>query len=77
MSMLCSTLKEDFLALSPLAMADTDYKAKGYQLDVTVAPGQVVEAAKIMDRRGYTLEAVTGVDWLSSAAPKQIGRAHV
>lgn len=68
--MLCSTLKEDFLALSPLAIASTDYKAKGYHLDVTVAPAQVVAAATIMDRRGYTLEAVTGVDWLSSAGPK-------
>jgi NADH-quinone oxidoreductase subunit C len=73
--MLCSTLKEDFLSLSPLAMVDTDYRAKGYQLDIAVAPTQVAEAATIMDRRGYTLEAVTGVDWLSSAAPKPAKKA--
>lgn len=73
--MLCDTLKEDFLALAPLALVDTDYKAKGYQLDVTVAPAQVVEAATIMDRRGYTLEAVTGVDWLSTAGPKPAKKA--
>lgn len=73
--MLCSTLKEDFLALSPLAIAGTDYKAKGYHLDVTVTPDQVVAAATVMDRRGYTLEAVTGVDWLSAAAPKPVKKA--
>ncbi len=68
--MLCDALKNDFLALAPMAMVDTDYRAKGYQLDVTLAPTQVVEAAAIMAVRGYTLEAVTGVDWLASAAPK-------
>ncbi|NTV14214.1 MAG: NADH-quinone oxidoreductase subunit C [Desulfobulbaceae bacterium] len=51
-------------------MVDTEYRAKGYQLDVRVASDQVVQAATIMARRGYTLEAVTGVDWLSTAAPK-------
>jgi len=73
--MLCDSLKNDFLSLAPLAMLDTDYRAKGYHLDVAVAPGQVVEAALIMAGRGYTLEAVTGVDWLSSAAPKPVKKA--
>jgi len=68
--MLCDALKNDFLALAPLAMVDTDYRAKGYHLDINLASSQVVQAATIMAGRGYTLEAVTGVDWLSSAAPK-------
>lgn len=73
--MLCNTLKEDFLSLSPLVMAVTDYRAKGYQLDIAVTPAQVVEAAAIMAGRGYTLEAVTGVDWLSTAGPKPVKKA--
>lgn len=73
--MLCSKLKEDFLALNPLALVDCDYRAKGYHLDVTLAPAQVVAAATLMERLGYTLEAVTGVDWLSAAAPKPVKKA--
>ncbi|HSH12329.1 MAG TPA: NADH-quinone oxidoreductase subunit C [Desulfurivibrionaceae bacterium] len=73
--MLCKTLKEDFVALFPLAMVDTDYRAKGYNLDITITPTLVVEAAAIMARRGYTLEAATGVDWLSSAGPKPAKKA--
>jgi len=68
--MLCSTLKVNFQAISPLAVNDADYRAKGYHLDVSVAPESVVAAAALLNRAGYTLEAVTGVDWLSSAAPK-------
>jgi NADH-quinone oxidoreductase subunit C len=72
--MLCAELKENFQSLSPLAMDEVDYRAKGYHLDVKVSPEQVVAAAEIMDRQGYTLEAVTGIDWLSSAAPKKPAR---
>lgn len=73
--MLCSELKESFLALSPLVLNDVDYRAKGYHLDLTVNPEQVVAAAEILERKGYTLEAVTGVDWLASAAPKPAKKA--
>jgi NADH-quinone oxidoreductase subunit C len=73
--MLCAELKESFQALAPLALVETDYRAKGYHLDLTVSPEQVVAAAEIMERQGYTLEAVTGVDWLSSAAPKPVKKA--
>jgi NADH-quinone oxidoreductase subunit C len=73
--MLCSKLKEAFLVLKPLAIADVDYRAKGYHLDVTVGPDRVVAAAVLMTRAEYTLEAVTGVDWLSSAAPKPVKKA--
>ena len=73
--MLCAELKESFQALAPLALVETDYRAKGYHLDLTVNPEQVVAAAEIMERQGYTLEAVTGVDWLSSAAPKPVKKA--
>ena len=47
------------------AVIDTAHAARGYDLDVTVAPERVVEAARLMDEAGYMLEAVTGVDWLA------------
>jgi NADH-quinone oxidoreductase subunit C len=45
----------------------TDHAAKGWNLDVTVAPPQVVQAAEILDQYGFALDAVTGVDWLAQA----------
>ena len=36
----------------------------GSHLDVFCRPDQVVEVARIMDREGYFLEAIAGVDWL-------------
>jgi NADH-quinone oxidoreductase subunit C len=43
----------------------TDYAAKGYHLDATVAPPQVVVAAEILDKNGFGLDAITGVDWIA------------
>jgi NADH-quinone oxidoreductase subunit C len=43
----------------------TDYAAKGYHFDATVAPPQVVVAAEIFDKNGFGLDAVTGVDWIA------------
>jgi NADH-quinone oxidoreductase subunit C len=43
----------------------SDFAAKGYHLDVTVAPGEVVPAASILDQDGFALDAITGVDWIA------------
>jgi NADH-quinone oxidoreductase subunit C len=43
----------------------TEHAQKGYDLDVTVAREQIVEAAKILDRAGFSLDTITGVDWLA------------
>jgi len=59
-----SELIKEFAALEPLAIIETDYKVKGYHLDVEVGPEQVVTAAELLDRLGFFLEAITGVDWL-------------
>ncbi|MFN2366123.1 MAG: NADH-quinone oxidoreductase subunit C [Desulfurivibrionaceae bacterium] len=59
-----SELKSEFAPLAPLAVIETDYKVKGYHLDVEVGPDRVVDAAELLDRLGFFLEAVTGVDWL-------------
>ncbi|MEW6426468.1 MAG: NADH-quinone oxidoreductase subunit C [Thermodesulfobacteriota bacterium] len=42
----------------------TEYAARGFHLDATVVPDQVVAAAELLDRHGFSLMAVTGVDWL-------------
>jgi NADH-quinone oxidoreductase subunit C len=42
-----------------------DFAVRGVNLDVTVAPGQVVLAAELLDRHGFSIDTVTGVDWLA------------
>ncbi|MFH7321067.1 NADH-quinone oxidoreductase subunit C [Desulfurivibrio sp. D14AmB] len=66
-------------ALNALALGieECDYAARGYHLSVTVPPEQVVAAAEILDREGFFLEAVTGVDWLGEqeALAKEAAKA--
>ncbi|MBL9126332.1 MAG: NADH-quinone oxidoreductase subunit C [Verrucomicrobiales bacterium] len=40
--------------------------ARGYHFDATVAPEQLVAAARLLDARGFAIDAVTGVDWLAA-----------
>ena len=49
---------------SPVQVVDP--KVKGYHLDVTVAPDQVVAAAQIADQHGFAIDTVTGVDWMAA-----------
>lgn len=42
----------------------TDFTKHGSHLDVLCRPDQVVSVAHLMDREGYFLEAISGVDWL-------------
>ena len=52
--------------LPPASPVQTvDPLLKGYNFDAAVAPTQVVEAAQIMDRTGFAIDAVTGVDWIA------------
>lgn len=43
-----------------------DYRLKGYDLEATVAPEQVAAAAEQLDREGFSLDTITGVDWLAA-----------
>jgi NADH-quinone oxidoreductase subunit C len=43
-----------------------DPKAKGYHLDVTVTPDQVIAAAQIADQHGFGMDTITGVDWMAA-----------
>jgi len=51
-------------APAPPGPQETDYKAKGYHLDVSLPPEKVVAAAEILYRESFFIEAITGVDWL-------------
>ncbi len=52
-------------AAAPGPVQKVDHAGKGYDLNVTVAPGQVVAAAEILDRNGFGLDTITGVDWIA------------
>lgn len=55
-----------YLPATPTALARLiDYPTKGYHLDVVVFPGQVVAAATLLDQHGFTIDTVTGVDWIA------------
>ena len=51
--------------VAPAAVQVVDFAARGVNLDVTVAPDQVVAAAQLLDRHGFSIDTITGVDWLA------------
>ena len=63
--MILTNVKNAMAALEPIAITDTDYAAKGFHLDVQMAPDQVVAAVEVLNEEAFTLEAVTGVDLLT------------
>jgi NADH-quinone oxidoreductase subunit C len=42
-----------------------DYAEKGYHLDATVSPDRVVAAAEELDKSGFAIDTITGVDWIA------------
>ncbi len=67
-------IKQQLTALAPIALTETDYAAKGFHLDVQVAPEQVSEAAELLDRENFFLETITGVDWLGVKPEKKAAK---
>jgi len=51
---------------APPGPKETDYKTKGYHLDVELEPGKVGAAVEILNRENFFLEAITGVDWIEA-----------
>lgn len=51
----------------PPPCREVDYGARGWHVDLQVPPDRVVEAAQVLDRHGFMLEAVTGVDWMAQS----------
>jgi NADH-quinone oxidoreductase subunit C len=58
-------VKPNPLAHLSIPFQVVDYSLKGYHLDATVAPDQVVTAAEQLDREGFSLDTITGVDWMA------------
>jgi len=42
----------------------TEYASRGAHIDVQCSPEQIVETAKILDETGFSLESISGVDWI-------------
>lgn len=63
-------IKQALEAVAPGAVQETEYSARGYVLEVKVAPDRIVDAVSILDRTGFFIETITGVDWLGENAAK-------
>jgi NADH-quinone oxidoreductase subunit C len=55
----------DATPLAPAPVQTCDHALKGYHFSATVPAGEVVAAAEILDRAGFALDAITGVDWIA------------
>jgi NADH-quinone oxidoreductase subunit C len=44
-----------------------DYASTGFHLDLKVTPDQVVAAAAQLDQAGFSLDTITGVDWMAES----------
>jgi|SRR5579859_4906230 len=58
------------LAPNPLAhltipFRSVDYSVKGYHLDASISPDRIIHAAEELDREGFALDTITGVDWIA------------
>lgn len=53
------------LAQLPIPFQGTPYALKGYHAAASVNPDQVVFAAEQLDKAGFALDTITGVDWLA------------
>ncbi len=53
------------LAHLALPFQPVDFAAKGYHVHATVSPDQVVSAAEQLDKEGFGLDTITGVDWMA------------
>jgi NADH-quinone oxidoreductase subunit C len=50
-----------------LGLQPVDYASKGYHYEAKVEPRQVVFAAEVLDEEGFSLDTITGVDWIAEA----------
>jgi NADH-quinone oxidoreductase subunit C len=63
-------VKQAMAEAAPLAMAETEHAKTGYHLDVSVRPENLLAAVNALDRLGFFIETITGVDWLGEKAAK-------
>ncbi len=43
---------------------DRDHVEHGYDIDVQLEPGELLAAVMILDKAGFFIESITGVDWI-------------
>ncbi len=55
----------DYLARLAVPFTGVDFALKGYHADATVGPDEVVKAAEELDRAGFAIDTITGVDWMA------------
>ena len=53
------------LAHLPIPFQGIPFALKGYHVAASVNPDQVVFAAEQLDKEGFALDTITGVDWLA------------
>ncbi len=49
----------------PIPFQGIDFALKGFHADATIAPEKVVEVAEILDGEGFSIDTITGVDWMA------------
>jgi len=49
----------------PLPFKGVNFQAKGFHAEAVVPAAEVVAAARAMDRAGFALDTITGVDWIA------------
>jgi len=69
-------IKSALKAVASVPMTETDHAAKGYHLDVLATPERLVDMVLCLDREGFFIEAITGVDWLAPKAPPKAPKAE-
>lgn len=62
-----SEVRPNPLAHLPIPFQQVDYNLKGYHLDATITPAQIIAATEQLDKEGFALDTITGVDWLAGA----------
>lgn len=58
-------------AVPTAAVKPVDYKARGFHLDVSVSPQHLRDVVTVLDRTGFFIETITGVDWLGEKAAQR------
>jgi NADH-quinone oxidoreductase subunit C len=63
-------LRDEFMGRfgERLRIEDVDHAKRGCHLDITASGSDIEEVASVMDGLGFTLEAISGIDWPAEEA---------
>lgn len=62
------TIKIRLALIQGVTVNDVVYSTKGYSLDVQAATDTILQVVAEIDKAGFLIEAITGVDWLGEKA---------